>query len=903
MLSHLAIGQELNIKGNIIDSLSQVQDSIPPLVAPPLLADSVPESMDAQDSVRAPREDDIETTVFYKANDSINFNVKTQIVKMYGDAKVTYGQIELEAEEITINWETQILDANGVRDSTGKLIGKPVFKDGPESYVTNEIKYNFDTRKAIISGVVTQQGEAFMHGERIKKNEKDELYLDHAKYTTCNLEDPHFHISASKIKLIPNDKILTGPFNLQINNIPTPVFFGFGMFPMPDKRTSGIIFPTYGEERRRGFFLRDGGYYFSFSEYVDLSVTGEVYSKGSAGVRVASVYKKRYSHDGRLNIQFNRQRLGELETDSTISNDFWVQWSHTPQSKGTGRFTASVNAGTTSFNNNNPSTDMQRQVNQNFTSNVSYANVIQGTPFNYTISARQNQNLRTGQIDFLLPEFSLNMNRIYPLKPRNGSAKTWWQKINFSYTSTATNRVTNNLGRLTSEATQDSITEFSLENIPFLLRRAQNGVRHVIPVSTSFNILKFLTVSPSFNYEELWYFRQLNHSYDEELGRVAIDTLDGFSRAYSYNANVGVTTRLYGTKYFNSEVLKAVRHVIVPTVGFSYRPDFSDPRYGIYNDVQINEAGDTRLYSKFEQFVYGSPGAGRSGNISFSLQNNLEAKIRSKKDTTGTDKKIVLIDNLGFSSSYNMLADSFKLQPIRTNLRTRVFNNKVDINIQASFDPYVVLLDSITYAANGRETVYQRRTNTFNWDAGKGLGRLTSINVSSSASLNPKSKGGGSQQSTTTNFQNNLAGGMAGGLGSNIQNEEGMDDLEDQMAYIAANPNEYVDWSVPWNLRVGYNIIYNRNGFEEANITQTANFSGDVSLSENWKIGFTSGYDLTRKDFTLTSLNIYRDLHCWQMNVAWTPFGRFQSFSVDLQVKASILQDLKLSRRRSWWDF
>lgn len=878
-LPFIALSQELDSASTKSDSLAIDIKSGSVLS----LSDSTVSA--TNDSTKVPK-GDIETTVNYAAKDSINLNLKTQDVNIYGEGNVDYGDIKLEAAEIKVNYKTNILDANGVPDSLGKLQGKPIFTDAEQVYQTEEITYNFKTRKAIIKGVVTQQGEAFMHGERIKKNEKDELFVKGAKYTTCNLEEPHFHISSDQIKLIPNDKLLAGPFNLKVNDVPTPFVFPFGLFPMPNNKVSGILFPTYGEENRRGFFLRDGGYYWAISEYVDMALRGEIYSKGSYGFSVATNYKKRYSYSGTLNFRFNSQKVGQSETDSLRSRDFWLQWSHRPESRGTGRFSASVNLGSSSYNQNNPTNDYNQQVNTNFNSSVSYSNVIAGTPFNYAISGRHSQNVRTNEIDVLLPEFALNMNRVYPFKNIQGDNMDWLSKVSFSYNFTATNRLSNSLPDIEGEDGTDSIADFNFETMPALLDRAQNGGKHTIPLSTSFTVLKNFTVSPNFNYDEYWYLRELTHRYDPELKEVVIDTVSQFSRANSYSAGVGVSTRLYGTVYTKGNgPVKAIRHVMTPSMSFSWRPDFSEERYGIYREVQTDSLGNTRLFSKYQGFVYGSPGSGKSGTISLSLTNNLEMKVKSKNDTSDAPKKVKIFENLSLGTSYNIIADSFKLSPISINARTKLFNNKLDINLQTTLDPYVMVLDSVAENSRGVMQYYQHRIDRYTWQEGLGLGRLTSANLSLSTNLNPAGK-------KSDDENRNDIEGRAREAGAS----------EQEINEIVNNPEAYVDFEIPWNLRIRYNIRWSRQGFEEPTITQTSNFSGDVNLTEKWKIGFTSGFDFEKDEFTQTSFTIFRDLHCWQINANWTPFGRFQSFSVDLRVKASILQDLKLNRRRSWWD-
>ena len=541
------------------------------------------------DTLLAPsRKGDINTTINYSASDSLRFDVKDKTVFMYGNGKVDYGQIKLEAARISTNWETTILTASGAQDSTGKAIGKPVFTDGPEQFVTDNIRYNFKTKKAIIKGIVTQQQEAYIHGETVKKGPNNELYISEARYTTCNLEDPHFHIEAEKLKVLPNDKVISGPFHLKIADISTPLGFLFGMFPAPRKRVSGIIVPSYGEERQRGFFLREGGYYLALNEYVDLALTGEIYSKGSRGLSLHSNYRKRYAYNGSFNVRYNRQNTG-TEGLEDISNDVWVNWSHAPQSKGKGRFSASVNGGTSTYTTNNPSIrDLDRNLQQEFNSNISYSySNIANSPFSLTSRARMVQNVTTGAVDVTLPDLGITMNRQQPFKKAGGSGKSWYEQIGIGYTFAATNQITNRpapKGRFTvanRDPRADSLLPFNSENLPLLWERARVGAKHSIPISTSFNVAKYFQVSPSFSYEEYWFLKKLRYTEADIFAPnqgIQIDTVQGFSRAGVYNASTSLGTKLFGTFYFNKRnpkpYIQAIRHLVIPSVSFSYSPDF-----------------------------------------------------------------------------------------------------------------------------------------------------------------------------------------------------------------------------------------------------------------------------------------------------------------------------------------
>jgi len=848
-----------------------------------------------QDSTNAPTDSlqeeqigEIETTIQYVAKDSIQMDVPNQIVRLYGEAKITYGEIELTASEIEINYQTKIVSAKSTTDSLGNEIGKPVFKDGGEVYETDNMKYNFESKKAIIDGVVTQQGEAVMQGSKVFKNQRDELFISHAKYTTCNMKEPHFHIESSKLKVIPGKKVVSGPFHIKIKDIPTPIGFGFGMFPVPKQKVSGIIFPTWGEEKRRGFFLKNGGYYFAISDYIDLALTGDLYSKGSWGLNAATRYTKRYSFNGSFNLKYNNQ-TGLNEGDSTIIRDFWVNWSHSPQSKGTTRFSASVNAGTSTYNQNNPTADLRNTLNQDFNSSVSFSKTFRGTPFSMNASSRLQQNINTGLVNVLFPELSLNMSRIYPFKFGSTSSNNWLQKISFSWNMNSTNRATNNrIGTPSFPVSgyipeNDTIVPVSELGLSGLWQRAQNGIRHAIPVSTSMNILKFITFSPSFNYSELWYFKELNYQWLDEEAAVKVDTLNKFSRAFQYSASGSFNTRLYGTLPFGSDKkIQAIRHVMIPSLSMSYSPDFSGEKYGYYQEVQIDTLGRTRRLSKYQGFVYGTPSAGQNASASFSISNNLEMKVKTKKDTADEARKVVLLDNLSINASYNFLADSFNLSDIRIAARTKIFNKKLDISFNSTLDPYAWQLDSIYYTSNGQKRVAQRQRNIYAWDLGKGIGQLTRATLAIGMSLNPDARDKQNQQ------------------------EEDMGPLsaeeEMQLEFIKNNPELYVDFSIPWNLRFNYNINYSKRGYEDADIIQALTFSGSITFTEKWNMSFNSGFDFENLEFTQTSFNISRDLHCWQMNFSWVPFGRYQSYYLTINAKSSLLQDLKINKQRSWFD-
>lgn len=885
---------DLQVKSGLLNEIPALSDSV-------LVNDSIPAPAESTtttgDSLAAapPPKGDIETTIKYSAKDSINFSVDSKIVQLYGDAKIIYGSIELEAENVTINYAENTLSAAGQLDSAGRKIGYPIFKNGSEVYETKDIVYNFKTGRARIREVVTQQGEGYLHGETVFKNANNELFSINNSYTTCNLADPHFVIRARKTKAIPKDKIVSGPANLEINDVPTPLWLPFGMFPADNSASSGVIIPSYGEESRRGFFLRGGGYFFDVSDYFKATVTGDLYSKGGHGVNYNSVYKKRYSFNGNVNFAYTQIRLSDLIEDESKQNDFRLTWSHNPLSKGNSRFSASINAATSTYNQNNfigingdPSSNRIDNVTRRLSSNVSYSKTFGNSPFSLGVSARHNQDIQTREVDILLPSLTLNMGNIYPLASTSGTSPGWMEKLNLRYSMSGTNQVTNNLGRINPEnPREDSIAPFDVDNLGTFLKNSRKGIRHTIPLSTSFKTLKHFTASPSFNYEELWYFENLVWDIDDENPdrAVVVDTVDGFNRVATYSVGTSFNTRLYGTYFFKNGNIEAIRHVMNPTISLSYSPDFSDEKFGYFQKLET-EDGTELVQSRYQGFVFGSPTSGERGSIGLSLNNTLEMKVKAKAedieaDSAAKSKKVPIFNNLGISTGYNVIAEEFKLSNISLRANTSVFNNKLSINFNGTIDPYVYILDSITTNDRGIQTVFDRKIDRLKINSGQGLGQLSQATIALSTNLNPSARN--NEKDANQRIQD-----------SDL-NQEDKD-------FLISNPDAYVDFNIPWSLRVNYSLNFRKIGFQESNTTQTLRFSGNISLTEQWKITFNSGYDFEAKDLTQTTLGISRDLHCWQMNVNWTPFGRFQSYSFSIHVKSSLLQDLKLDRNRSFFD-
>lgn len=792
----------------------------------------------------------LDDKVDYSADDSLITDITNQKAYLYNNAIVLYQDMTLKAGFIEIDFKNNTVYAYSIKDSAGKDIQRPDFANKDGKYVAGFIAYNFETKKGKIKDVITQQDEGYIHGRDIKKDTGDVYYVSHGKYTTCELEQPHFYISAEKIKVIPDDKIITGPAVLYIADIPTPLILPFGYFPNKKGRRSGILIPSYGESANWGFFLKDGGFYFGGNEFIDLALTGDIYANGTFGATAKTNYKKRYRFDGGLDLNYSRNINGDAELPtSTVENNFFIRWNHTqdPKAHPSSRFSANVNAGSSKYNKYNGNVD-GAYLQNTFLSNISYSKSFTGTPFNFAANARHNQNTITKKMDITLPELSLTMNRIYPLKNKSRVTNKWYDKIGVSATANARNDINTYDTALFTNQT---------------LQQMKNGVRFTVPISTSFNLFRFLTLTPTINTASNIYFESIRKRFDETTNTVITDTVPGAVMANDFNASAGLSTRLYGDYYFRTKRLKQIRHVAIPTLSASYKPNFGEEKYGYYHSVITDTLGTTQQYSIFQNGIYGSPASGRSGVVAFSLNNTVDAKKKTQSDSGAVFNKISLIDNFGFSFSYNMAVRNYNWSNINLNGRTRLFKI-LDINAVAALSPYQI--DS-----SGQ------RIERFEWNNGK-IGRFTSGTVSLSTSIRSKENQGAKPVSTIA--------------------------TQDQLDYINSHPDAYVDFNIPWSLNIYYNVNYSRPGLPSTEkTTQSLTFNGDLSLTKKWKVSLTSGFDFTTKQMTLTSINVYRDLHCWEMHFNWVPFGFRQSFSIDINVKASVLKDLKLSRRKGWQDY
>lgn len=810
----------------------------------------------------------LEIPVEYEALDSIVLDMKSKKARLYGSAVVVYEDITLKADYIEVNFESKDVFARGViSDSSGKYIGRPEFADAGKVYEADTMKYNFDTKKGISYGVLTTEKDGYIHGKKVLRDSNENIYVKNAQFTTCNLPDPHFYILADKIKVIPKKQIITGPANLVIEGINTPLFVPFGFFPIPEKRKHGILFPNFGESPDRGFFVRGLGYYIPVNDYLDLQLKTDIYFRGSWGAAINSNYSRRYRYRGNFGFSYNRNEIGEPESPNyKVSNDYRLNWAYNRDSKAKpgSTFSANVNFVTSSFLKNNTS-NYQDIISTNSTSSINYGKSLFNNKLNISLNSNIYQDLGNGDVNLTLPQFTANLSRqmlFTNFYSKNETLKSFVKNLGFSYAGTFRNEIQTKDTTLIS-GVGELFGRGNPLNPSNFLADFKNGASHSIPLSTSFKALKWVTVSPNFSFNEYWYFSTTEKTWDSNLDTLLTNNdISGFDRAYTYRGSIGLSTIIYGTKNFKTGKLKAIRHVVRPNASLAWSPDFNIGEQNGYKQVQIDTIGTMSTYSIYENGLLGRPAGGAQGALNFGIGNNLEIKVQSRDTADGGIKKVKIIESLNVGSGYNFLADSIKLSNFSVNGNTTILN-KIRMNFRTTFDPYA-------YDSVGTK-IY--KTDQYLWNTDKKLGQFTSSGISISTNLNPQA------------FKKKTS--------------EKINDAE--MEYINSNIQNYVDFNLPWSLNLNYNFNSTKTPLREAVVTQTVTFNGDLKLTENWKIGVSSGYDITRKELAFTSLEFFRNLHCWEMNFRWYPIQR-QMFEFTIRVKSSTLQDLKLNRRRSWWD-
>ena len=803
-----------------------------------------------------------EDIISYNSEDSVRFSIDQKKVFLYGNATVKYLTTELNAQFIELDMDKKEAFASGLPDTAGVLIGKPKFKDGNQEFESLELRYNFDTGKGFVKEIITQEGEGYVQG-KLTKRLSDSIYcVRDGWYTTCDHHDhPHFYIRMNKAKMIKDKKVIAGFSNLVIEDVPLPIAVPFAFFPITKKGTSGVIMPTYGEERMRGFNLKNGGYYWAISDYIDLSVTGDIYTNGSWGANLISNYRKRYKFNGNLNFSMSRNHTSEKGLpDYSESNDWSIRWTHAQDAKANpySTFSASVDMSSANQNYYN-STNINDIANQRKQSSISWSKKWPDRPFSLTMAFNHNQNSRDSSISITLPNVNFRMTQIYPLrkKGKSGDLK-WYDNIGISYTAELRNSI---------QTQEDLLFKSSF------VKDWQNGFKHSIPLSTTINVIKDVSLTPSFQYDGVLFLSAIEKNWVSDTaydkgGYVKVDTNYGLHYAHNYRGSVQLAYNptIYGMYMFkpNSKI-PAIRHVIRPSVSVSYSPKMGVKK-SKYEKVYLDGDGAAQHYSIFENKIYSVPSGVEksSGTVSISIDNNLEMKVRNDKDTTGNEefKKIKLLESFRLATSYYIFADSMNWDRIRLTARTKVFNNKVNLDLSATIDPYAINADA-------------QRINKYNG----GLGRLTNVTL-------------------TSGFQFSSDNG---------QNREKKNDL------VGGFYDHYMDFDVPWSFNVDYNLSYAKSYSKNpvpgakkpvvsSTLTQMLRINGDFSLTQKWKLGFSTGYDFDNHEVTATSFNVTRDLHCWDMTFSCIPFGTHQSYNFQINVKSSLLRDLKLTKRESWYD-
>lgn len=837
---------------------------------------------------------DLDAVVTFQSSDSV-IMVGRDEVYLYGNAQVNYDKLKLDAAEVRLDMRTNDVYASGTVDSVGEPVGTPVFEDSGTQYESETMSYNFKTRKGFITNVVTQQGEGYITGGRAKKTEGEDFYFVDGKYSTCdNHEDPHFYLQLTRSKMRPGKNVVTGPAYMVLAGLPLPLAVPFGYFPFSESYASGVIVPTFGDDYNRGFYLSNGGYYFAINDNIDLALTGEIYTKGSWGLNAQSTYTKRYKYSGNFAINYLTTITGDKgQSDYSKTTNFQIRWSHSQDSKANPNMTlsASVNFTTSGYTRN----DLNSYYSSGFTDNTKSSTINMTYKFpnsKWSLSTTMNVSQRTqdSTLTVSFPNFTLTMSQIYPFKrkKRVGDEK-WYEKIRMSYSGQFQNSLTANQSVFFKKS---------------LIKDWRNGMRHSIPISATFNVFKYINLTPSVTINDRMYTNKVRRQWDPNASVEVCDTTYGFYNVWDFNASVSLDTKIFGFFQplpFLGDKVKMIRHVFTPTVSFSGAPDFGSPWFGYYGsydytDRQGNELRKT--YSMFPNALYGVPGQGKSGVVTVNLANNLEMKVKSDNDSIG-EKKVSLIENLSLSQSYNFAADSLNWSNINTSILLRLVKN-FNLNLSATWDVY-------TYQLN--EAGNPVRVNIPRWKAGKGIGRLSSTGTSFSYTFNndtfkklfgkkeDKEKDKNPDKPKADEDDNDTP--FDGARPTGISNEHNHDDGPEM------KPDGYMAWECPWSLTFNYSINYGYGTFNKekleynGRITQNLSFSGNIRPTKNWNFSFTASYDFNLHKLAYMNCNISRDLHCFTMSASVIPVGPYKSFNFHISVKSSLLSDLKYDKRSS----
>lgn len=896
----------------VVDSAVTLPDSVISLKTDSLLADSLPADslgrhrpvapvsenrrrlsrrrIEApQTGVRIVRDKvDIDNQVDFSARDSLIL-VKRDTAFMYGESKVTYGAIKLDADEIKMDMKDNTVYAVGSLDSVGELQGTPVFDDNGTNYEAKAMSYNFKTGYGYITDVITQQGEGYLTGGRTKKIDGNTYYIENGRYTTCdNHENPHFWLQLTKGKMRSGKDVVSGPAYMVLAGLPLPLAVPFGYFPFSEKYSSGVIFPTFGDDYQRGFYLSNGGYYFAISDNMDLALTGEIYTKGSWGLQAQSAYVRRYRYSGSFNLSYLKTIYGEKGMpDYSKMTNFQILWSHSQDSKANPNMSlsASVNFTTSGYTRN----DLNSYYSNAFTENTKSSTInmtyrFPNSKWSLSTTANIAQRTQDSTLSVSFPNFTLTMSQLAPFKRKRAVGdEKWYEKIKISYSGQFNNSLT---------AKQDEFFKKSL------IKDWRNGMRHSIPISATFNIFKYINLTPSINFTDRMYTSKIRRQWDPNASAEVCDTTYSFYNVYDFSTSLSLDTKIYGFFQplpFLGDKVKMIRHVLTPTISFNAAPDFGSSFFGYYGHYDYPDAQgnmQTRTYSYFPNGLFGVPGQGRNGSVSVSLANNVEMKVKSDNDSIG-EKKISLIENFTVSQSYNFAADSMNWSNIQTSLLLRLMKN-FNLNLSATWDVYTYQLN-----ASGNPV----RVNRTRLQAGKGLGRLSSTGTSFSYTFNNATfKRGGDKDSNKNKRSQSEDQEFADDTSDYQSRRSGARKEKDEMELGA---DGYMKWEVPWSLTFNYSVNYGYGAFDKqkmeykGRITQNLSFSGNIRPTPNWNFGFSASYNFDTHKLAYMNCNISRDLHCFTMRASFVPVGPYKSYNFHISVKSSLLSDLKYDKRSS----
>lgn len=812
--------------------------------------------------VKSPKET-LSDIITHSAEDKKIVNLKNNTTTLYNNAKLTYEDVVLEAGIIIIDYKNNIIKATGIKDSLG-YSQLPYFKQGSDETTQDSLQVNYKTERAIVYGMKTlQEGDLIVKSNVSKKVNDSTLFVRDIRITTSQKDNPDYDIRINKAKIIPNKKIVAQSAQLYIENVPTVGWIPFAYFPLTRTRTSGILIPTWGESNQQGYFLQNGGYYFAINDYVDLAVTGDIYTNGSWGIRTQSNYSWRYKFRGNVGFSYDNNVYSIKGFDDyRKSAQYNIRWSHSQDASANpnARLSASVNLGSSKYYRQS----LNEYSSSNFlkntlSSSISFSKRFNGTPFNLSVAATHTQNANTEAISMSLPSLQLTMDRIYPFAPKNGSKKNALHKMGLSYNMSGNYQI--------STTDSDFFTSKMFEG-------SKKGVGHSVSLGTNMKILKYFTLNPNANYKENWHFDYLRRYYDDTLMKVVSDSLQGFKATREYNAGMSLSTNIYGTFPFKKGRLQAIRHTIRPSVSYSYKPDF-----GFYDEEYYNpELGEYVSYSPYQLGLYGAPSKGISNSLSLSINNVFEAKVKPKDDPDGEAKKVTLLDNLRLSTAYDMTRDSLRWSPINMNANTKFFNNKLLINMNATLNPYAI-------NANGS------LIDLFNIENGGSLFRMTRAGLRLDYSLTEKTFSKDKEDNNNKSSQNNdtLLGGDLKETGSRGSTNDKEKDNTQKVSLYKAN--------LPFNLSLSYSLQYSNSKRENTISTNSLMFNGDIELTPKWNMGFSSGYDFKNKGISYTQLSFQRDLDSWRMSFNWVPIGVRKTYYFFIGVKSSVLSDLKYDKQ------